>query len=202
MTGSKGSRELHDVSLHVVSLLWTTHHRIELDIGSDSGVFLELAAAADPTTFFIGVEIDPERSLRAMYRLKRSGIRNAISVNHEAYSFLRTSVPVSSIDAIHVYFPNPYPHHDRQTRRLVDFDFLGQVRRVLKDGGELRMATDHAEYFSEMISSLDPGSWWGIEWRRLPFENKHDRLKIGTRCEVKYRVAKQKAIYYLHLLAV
>jgi tRNA G46 methylase TrmB len=176
--------------------------RVELDIGSGSGAFLECAAAADPFTQFLGVELDAERHYEAISRLRRGGVRNADSVHSEAYAFVRQSLPLSSIDVVHIYFPNPHPHEDGLDHRLIDFHFMSQIRRVLKDGGQLRLATDHASYFNDIVSQLEPGSWWGIEWQPLLVGSVHDGLRIGTPCEIKYKIEKKLQIHYLQLVAI
>jgi tRNA (guanine-N7-)-methyltransferase len=181
-------------------ILADKYYRIELDIGSGAGHFLECIAIANPYTLHIGVEIDSERHLRATLRLRQSRVRNAISINCEAYAFLKYRVSTASIDGAHVYFPNPYPEGDGQPSRLVGIAFINEIGRVLKPGGYLRLATDNSGYFEDIWHLLSAEIWWTVRWLPLAVESPSDGLRLGTPCEVKYLVRERRPIYYLQAM--
>jgi tRNA (guanine-N7-)-methyltransferase len=52
----------------------------------------------------------------------------------------------NSLDKIFILFPDPWPKKRHNKRRLFSAESLPIFHRVLKKGGVLRIATDHADY--------------------------------------------------------
>ena len=63
------------------------------------------------------------------------------------------------LDAIHVYFPDPWWKKRHRKRRVMRESFLADVERVLASGGRLHFWTDVEEYFTttlELIAASTP----------------------------------------------
>ena len=71
-------------------------------------------------------------------------------LHFDAGELLHWRIPDGIIDVLHLYFPDPWPKPRHHKRRMVSDRFLGDVHRVLRPGGELRVVTDHADYWSWM----------------------------------------------------
>jgi len=54
------------------------------------------------------------------------------------------------VDCFHIYFPDPWPKKRHHKRRLLQSSNLDLVIRCLKLGGEIRVATDHEDYFHQI----------------------------------------------------
>ena len=54
-------------------------------------------------------------------------------------------LPVSAFERIFVLFPDPWPKTRHHKRRLINHATLEEFARLVKPGGELRLATDHAD---------------------------------------------------------
>jgi tRNA (guanine-N7-)-methyltransferase len=122
---------------------------VELEIGPGKGRFLLAAARARPETFFLGVEAARPFALYTADRIKRAGLENALVLHDDAAILLAEDVPPGALQALHVYFPDPWPK-----RR----------HRVLAPGGRLYLATDEPAYFGEILALLGPSPLF----RRLP----------------------------------
>ncbi len=85
-------------------------------------------------------------------------MRNARVLRAEILDALGTLLPPASVEVCHLLFSDPWPKRRHHNRRVVTEEFLGAVARVLRPGGLLRIATDHAEYFAQMERV----------WRRVP----------------------------------
>ena len=59
----------------------------------------------------------------------------------------------ASLQAIHVYFPDPWWKKKHRKRRVFNEAFAEQAVRVIRPGGHLHIATDVAEYFQVMMGS-------------------------------------------------
>ena len=63
-------------------------------------------------------------------------------------------MPEKSVNAYHIYFPDPWPKKRHHKRRLFNREFLSEVERTLVPGGRLWLATDFGEYFDVMVEVL------------------------------------------------
>ena len=77
---------------------------------------------------------------------------NVRTIRAEAGFFLREFVPPQSLSVLHIYFPDPWPKAKHNKRRLIQAPFMPLVQQVLIPGGELRIVTDHQDYFEQIDS--------------------------------------------------
>ena len=123
---------------------------IEVEIGSGRGLFLLNASLTRPDTNFLGVEIDFKEGRRAATRLLKRQLPNARMMGANARIFLPKFVRDGSVDAVHVYFPDPWWKRRHSKRRIFEPLFVAEAARILRPGGLLHAWTDVAEYFEIM----------------------------------------------------
>jgi tRNA (guanine-N7-)-methyltransferase len=157
----------------------------ELEIGSGKGTFLIQEGRARPEVCLLGVEYMKKYAAYAADRLRRAELGNARIVAGDAVAFLRERLPDGVFDAVHVYFPDPWPKARHHKRRLVRPDVLPELERVLASGGELRIVTDHPEY-AEWIGQVLVASTLERTDYRPPASAGADEL-VGTNFERKYK---------------
>lgn len=122
---------------------------VELEVGFGKGLFLCNTGQAHPDRNFLGVEIERKYVLLAATRLARRNLGNVKLLCADARWFLATLVPDASLDAVHIYFPDPWWKQRHRKRRVFTAEFARQCARILKPGGRLNFATDVQEYFEE-----------------------------------------------------
>lgn len=166
----------------------------ELEIGSGKGTFLLQQAGADPGTNYLGIEWAGEFYEYAADRCRRAGLTNVRLLNADAGEFLRWRCASGVARTIHLYFPDPWPKTRHHKRRMVSDVFLREAWRVLERGGELRIVTDHDDYWAWMESHFARwcGEGTGGETRfiREPFErvtSSGTGELVGSNFERKYR---------------
>lgn len=172
----------------------------ELEIGSGKGTFLVQQAARQPGTNFLGIEWAREFYAYAADRIRRRQLGNVLMLNADATEFLRWRCEGGIAKVIHLYFSDPWPKKKHHRRRVLQDRFLEDCRRVLLPGGELRIVTDHADYWSWMEQHLArwtvagsegvPASIAGVPFTRHEFappESAGDGELVGTNFERKYR---------------
>jgi tRNA (guanine-N7-)-methyltransferase len=75
-------------------------------------------------------------------------------IQGDALRFFREWLSDETADAIHVYFPDPWWKKRHHKRRVMKEEFLRDIQRTLKPGGELHFWTDVEEYFQETLALL------------------------------------------------
>lgn len=159
----------------------------EIEIGSGKGTFLVAQAATKPETNYLGIEWAMEYWRLAADRLRRHGLRNVRMLHDDAAEFLRWRLPDDLAQVIHLYFPDPWPKKRHHKRRIVQDQFLRECHRVLKKGGELRVVTDHTDYWAWMVEHFERHT---ALFTGRPFEQPDSAEEgevVGTNFERKYR---------------
>lgn len=115
---------------------------------------MERVSGAFPDRNFVGIEIASKYARYSAARLARHGRTNAIMIQGDALRFFREWLGESLLDAVHVYFPDPWWKKRHRKRRVMREEFLRDIERTLKPGGELHFWTDVEEYFRETLDLL------------------------------------------------
>lgn len=126
---------------------------VELDIGCGRGLFLFNAAVTTPQTNFLGLEIDFREGRRTATRLMKQNLPNARVIGGDCRVLLTEMIAPGSVEAAHVYFPDPWWKKRHQKRRLFNDEFMRLLARILRPGGFVHHWTDVADYF-EMAQGL------------------------------------------------
>src|SRR5205085_8759397 len=129
---------------------------VEIEVGFGKGLFLVTAAQACPTVNFLGIEVVRKYQLFTATRVAKRNLTNVRLAKADARTFLRDCVTPASVQAVHVYFPDPWWKKRHFKRRVFTAEFAAQCARVLVPGGRLYVVTDVAEYF-QVIGELLAG---------------------------------------------
>lgn len=147
---------------------WQTIFRnsnpVEIEVGCGKGLFIVNAAQSCPDVNFFGIEIVRKYQLYTATRVAIRKLANVRMACADAKPILRDCVPLGSVQAIHVYYPDPWWKKRHHKRRLFTPDFVESCTKALKTGGLFHLATDVEEYFAVMIDLCRQRS----ELRELP----------------------------------
>lgn len=127
---------------------------IELEIGSGKGLFLTNAARCNPEHFYIGLELAAKYAREAQSKLDRLKVQNAVFVASDATRVIATEVPDASVQAVHVYFPDPWWKAKHKKRRVLSDETILHIQRVLKPGGQLHFWTDVLDYYEIAVPRI------------------------------------------------
>ncbi|WFE67542.1 tRNA (guanosine(46)-N7)-methyltransferase TrmB [Micromonospora sp. WMMD714] len=131
---------------------------VVLEIGSGMGDATAAMAAADPGRDYLAVEVHTPGIANLLDLVQRHGLRNVRVAEGDALDLVR-AMPEGCLDAVHVFFPDPWPKLRHHKRRIIQPEHVALLRSRLAVGGTLHCATDWAEYAASMRSTLtaDPG---------------------------------------------
>jgi tRNA (guanine-N7-)-methyltransferase len=162
-------------------------HPVELEVGSGKGLFLANAASAQPGRNFVGVELARKYARAAAERVAKRRLSNVRVIPGDARRLLAEFIPEASLEAVHIYFPDPWWKQRHRKRRVFCEPFVVDVARVLAPGGRFLIATDVAEYFDVMRRIMAAHPEFIPEPPPPPSEPRHD-LDYLTNFERKYRL--------------
>ena len=147
--------------------------KIWLEIGFGAGEHLLGQARAHPHVGFIGCEPFINGIAKVLSVIDKEGLDN-IRLHDDDARPLLDRLPGSSIDQAFILFADPWPKVRHHKRRFIVPENLDRLARVLKDGAELRFASDHTGYVTwalEYLSAHPAFQWLARrpdDWRFPP----------------------------------
>jgi len=136
---------------------------VVLDIGFGGGEALIELAETRPSEHVVGIDVHTPGIAAVLDAVESRGLRNVRVVEGDVLDFV-ARVPRASLSAIRVFFPDPWPKRRQRGRRLIRPDVIAQLVPLLRPGGALQLATDAADYATQMqaICSAEPGLHGGV----------------------------------------
>lgn len=128
---------------------------VVLEIGSGMGEATAELAAAEPDRDVLACEVHTPGQGALLRRLEEQGLSNVRVLRGDGLVVLRDLLPSGSLDAVRVFFPDPWPKLRHRNRRLVDDAFAALAADRLRPGGLLHVATDWAPYAAQVAHVLD-----------------------------------------------
>ena len=127
-----------------------------VEIGFGMGQATAEIAAARPQDDFLGIEVHEPGVGALLQRIDQQQLTNLRIVRHDAVEVLRDMIAPSTLAAVHVFFPDPWPKKRHWKRRLIQPPFVALLASRLAPGGTLHCATDwqpYAEQMQEVLSA-------------------------------------------------
>jgi tRNA (guanine-N7-)-methyltransferase len=125
-----------------------------LEIGFGMGETTAAMAQAMPDHDFLGLEVYSAGVGALMVKLEHLGLTNVRIIHGDAVQVMGSMIETESLDAIHVYFPDPWRKARHHKRRLIQAPFVQQACSRLRIGGYLHCATDWEHYAHQMSEVL------------------------------------------------
>ena len=126
---------------------------VRLEIGFGGAEHLVAQAAQNPRFGFIGCEPFVNGMAKALVAIDELKLIN-IRLHHGDAIELFAWLPASSIARIDLLYPDPWPKRRHWKRRFISDANIAALARILRAGGELRFATDSANYAEWTLQRL------------------------------------------------
>ena len=155
---------------------------LEVELGSGKGMFLRRATADRSEHNFLGLEVSHKYARYCAAQLVRDGRDNARVMSGDGLRVFREVLTDASVEAVHVYFPDPWWKKRHRKRRVLNEAFLKDAARVLRSGGALHFWTDVQEYFESTLELIAQ-----LQQQGLPLEGPHDVPEPPAEHHLDYR---------------
>ena len=163
------------------------------EIGFGGAEHLIAQAMANPNVQFIGAEPFTDGIVKALRAIEDNNIKNIRIIDNDARPVLNNLCD-ECLERIFILFPDPWPKLRHHKRRLIDDAFVENLVRILKKNGQLRFASDWANYAEEALACFlrNPNLKWNAnsqkDWQIPPndhFTTRYQSKKLGD-CEPQF----------------
>jgi tRNA (guanine-N7-)-methyltransferase len=126
--------------------------------------------------------------VRLLGEIERRGLANVRIFMDDARLLLQ-ALPDRALGRVFILFPDPWPKLRHHKRRMVAPATLDQLARTMKEGAELRLATDDPGYLRWMLelAPVHPAFQWlaqsAADWRERPEDwpqSRYERKAIAA----------------------
>lgn len=138
--------------------IFPTSEKIIMEIGFGMGEATAIIAKNHPNNGYIAVDVHPPGIGKLLARIVEDDLKNLRVIEDDVHVVLPYMFEDESLDAIHLYFPDPWPKKKHNKRRIVNSGFLALIHPKLKKGGYIHIATDwvpYAESMQEVFAGSD-----------------------------------------------
>lgn len=157
---------------------------IWMEIGFGAGEHLAWQAEHNPDVGFIGCEPYINGVASLLRHAAEKDLSNIRILADDVRPFL-DRLPDACLARLFVLFPDPWPKRRHADRRIIQYETLTNFIRLLRPGGELRMATDDPGYLRWMLTRTTGRS--DLRWLARHPDDWRARVEDwpGTRYEAK-----------------
>lgn len=156
-----------------IAALFPDKKDIWLEIGFGAGEHLAALALRHPEDGFIGCEVYVNGVAGLLDKIEQCNLSNIRLFTEDARR-LMAALPENGLAGVYLLFPDPWPKARHRKRRIVSDEFLLEAARIVRSGGLLLLASDHADYAGWMLEHVlaCPRLEWTAEraadWRDPP----------------------------------
>jgi tRNA (guanine-N7-)-methyltransferase len=118
---------------------------VRLEIGFGGGEHLASEAAANPRTGFIGCEPFINGMAKVLTQIADRNLDN-VRLHHGDAIEVMQWLPAGSLARVDLLYPDPWPKKRHWKRRFVQDESIAAIARLLRPGGEFRVASDIPDY--------------------------------------------------------
>lgn len=134
--------------------LYGNSNPVHLEIGFGNGESIARMAGANPDNNYLGVEVHRPGVGRLLLQIAESRLTNLRIIRHDAVEVLDHCLDDASLEAIYLFFPDPWHKRRHHKRRILQPGFVTRLARVIRPGGIFHAATDWEDYAEQMMSVL------------------------------------------------
>ena len=146
---------------------------LTLEIGFGGGEHLASLAAGRREDLFIGAEPFINGVVSLLRHIEEQKLNN-ICIWPDDVRLILDKLPIHSLSAVYVMFPDPWPKARHAGRRILNQEMLDRLADLLQPKGQLRMASDHSVAKSWLLAEAmrHPDFEWcarsAADWREHP----------------------------------
>ena len=125
-----------------------------LEIGFGTGDHLAALAEQYPDRYYVGCEVYLNGIASMLEHIEKKSLYGNLRIFPWVIQDFISALEAHSLDDVFIMFPDPWPKLRHTERRLVNVNFLNRLSRVMKMGGHVYIASDHAQYVEFALKNI------------------------------------------------
>ena len=134
--------------------LYEKHSPVILEIGFGMGDSLIEMATKNPDYNYLGIEVHKPGVGRLLGNISERSLINVRVMRADAVEVLKSQIMDESLQAVYLFFPDPWHKRRHNKRRIVKEEFIQLLRKKLQPHGQFHMATDWKDYAVQMLKEM------------------------------------------------
>ena len=198
----------YSIDHHVIDLLSKKTYNLDLslnnkfkkimiEVGFGNGEHLIFNAKKNQECLYIGSEVYINGIAKVLKNIKKFNLEN-IKICGLNFLYLLRSLKFKSINEIYIINPDPWPKKRHNKRRLLNYDTILSMKKVIKKNGRIFVSTDSKDYFDQIKLTIgqnrifdsatfesmsDSDAMYGISnYQRKAISNNQNIYKIEFIC--------------------
>ena len=150
----------YSIDHHVIDLLSKKTYNLDLslnnkfkkimiEVGFGNGEHLIFNAKKNQECLYIGSEVYINGIAKVLKNIKKFNLEN-IKICGLNFLYLLRSLKFKSINEIYIINPDPWPKKRHNKRRLLNYDTILSMKKVVKKNGRIFVSTDSKDYFDQI----------------------------------------------------
>ena len=154
--------------------LFTNSNPVWLEIGFGSGEHLFHQAIENPEINIVGCEPYINGVATLLGKLQKNNLKNVLIYPGDVRDLMDV-LPNSIFEKVFLLYPDPWPKTKHHKRRFVSPEFLDPLIPLIKENGNIHIATDIGDYVRQALLNLisyetldwvaDSPNGWREPWR-------------------------------------
>lgn len=137
-----------------MAVLFPLRQELQVELGSGDGSFIAQYARQNRNVNFIALERLLGRARKVERKGLRAGLINLCVLRIEATYFVKYLLPLESVSAFHIYFPDPWPKKRHHRNRLINSEFTHALRGAMATSGKVFIRTDDTDYHTWILDAF------------------------------------------------
>lgn len=132
---------------------------VKVEYCSGNGTWVAEKARSDASCNWVAIEKKFVRVRKIWSKIKNLQLNQLLAICGEGFKVTKHYFPSDSVDEIYINFPDPWPKKRHIKHRIIQPEFVEEMRRILKNEGKLIFVTDDADYSEWFLNEMkaNPG---------------------------------------------
>jgi tRNA (guanine-N7-)-methyltransferase len=130
-------------------------NELTIEIGFGMGQATAELADQNRNKNYLGIEVHTPGVGRLLGEIRKRNLQNLFIIEHDALEVLEEMIPDNSVNAFHIFFPDPWPKKKHHKRRLMKRPNTDLIAKKLASGGYIYFVTDWYEYAEFALEQLE-----------------------------------------------
>jgi len=162
------NKSLLDISDYYIPLdlsaVFGNKNEFVLEIGFGDGDFLIEMAQRHPEKNFLGIEIKTKRFKLAAKKTEEEKNGNIKFLHMNANIAVEEIFLEDVFSRVYINFPDPWPKDRHLKHRIINFEFLQKLSKIMRKDGVLEIASDHKDYIAHSLDVFQEITFFKSEY--------------------------------------